>query len=107
MRCRGHGECWRQRRGQEAGTSRPWQRGDREGGQGLRMDTVSGVATGAWVPSRVPRPSIHAEQGFMRQTGMNDTTVACSTTSSSSSTHSPFSPLFSCSRVTLLNLRIN
>lgn len=46
----------------------------------------------------------------MRQTGMDDTPVTSSSTtrpSSSSSTHTPLSPLLSRSRVALLNLRID
>lgn len=72
------------------------------------MNTVPSVASGAWVPSRVAWPSIHAEQRLMRQTGMDDAPVASSTTGSSSSpTHTPLSPLLSCSCVAVLNFRID
>jgi len=65
------------------------------------VDPVARVA-GARVPDGVPWSSVHAEQGFVRQAGMDDTSV----TSSSSST-APLSPILSRPDVPLLDLRVD
>ncbi|TNN81713.1 hypothetical protein EYF80_008159 [Liparis tanakae] len=92
---RGHGERRGERRGEEAGAPRPGQRGHGEGRQGVRVDAVPRVA-GARVPHGVPRSPVHAEQGFMRQAGMDETSVPYSSSwSSAAAAHAPLSPILS------------
>lgn len=73
------------------------------------MDAVSRGATGTWVRCRVTRPSVHAEQGLMRQPGVDDAPVAPSPAraASSSSADTSLPPLLSRSPVPLLHLRVD
>lgn len=62
---------------------------------------------GARVPAGVPRSSVHAEQGFMGQAGVDDAPVASSAAGSPSATHAPLAPLLSRSAVALLDLGVD
>lgn len=101
----GHGQRWRQRRGQEA---RPWgsrQWGHGEGRQWLLVDPVPRRTTRPGVACRVTWPSVHTEESLMRQTGMDDASVVPAAAGApSSSAHTPLTPLFSCTTVSLLDL---
>lgn len=108
MRCRRHGERWRERWSQKSGPSCPGKRGHWERRERLRVDPVPCWAAGTWVSCRVSWASVHAEKGFVGQARMDDAPVSTpSTTGPPSPTHTSLSPLLVGCRVALLDLRVD